>query len=386
MPFSKINPILGTMLGLSCTFGTGCQPPIPPETFTNPEHSTISNSDSNLTSAVEYLGQLKIPTGFIVQDTQLGGLSGITYDSQRNLYYAISDDRALQGPSRFYTLEIELNPLGVNPINVTPLVDSNSRPFPPYTVDPEGIALTRRDTLFISSEGDVERNIQPFIKEFSREGQEIKSLPIPDKFLAQNGQGIRNNQAFENLTLSPSEQFLYTAIETALVQDGEPANLEKGTPVRILQYDLTTGQPGPEFYYLTEPVQTAPKSPNGFTIHSLVELLAWDETKLLSLERGFTENVGNTILVYEVSLEGATDIQKIERLKDVDLENIQPAQKRLLLDLGTLDIPLDNIEGMTFGPKLSDGRQSLILVSDNNFNPLQVTQFLVFAIPLEESR
>ncbi|MCT7985989.1 esterase-like activity of phytase family protein [Laspinema sp. A4] len=380
----KIHPILWITLGLSCTFGMGCQPPTIPKTFASPDNSAISNSASVITSPIEYLGEFKIPTGFIFQDTPLGGFSGITYDSQRNLYYALSDDRAIQGPARFYNVEIQLNPLVVTPIGVTPLVDQSSRPFPTYTVDPEGIALTRRDTLFISSEGDVVQDIQPFIKEFSREGKELLSLPIPDKFLPQNGQGIRDNQAFESLTLSPSEQFLYTAIETALVQDGEPANLETGTPVRILQYDLTTGQPVQEFYYLTEPVQTEPKYPDGLAIHSLVELLAWDETKLLSLERGFTEDVGNTVLLYEVSLEGATDIQSIDSLKEVNIQTIQPAQKRLLLDLQTLGIPVDNLEGMTFGPKLADGRQSLILVSDNNFNPLQVTQFLVFALTLEK--
>ena len=36
---------------------------------------------------------------------------------------------------------------------------------------------------------------------------------------------------------------------------------------------------------------------------------------------------------------------------------------------------------MTLGPKLPDGRQSLVLVSDNNFAAAQFTQFLLFAIP-----
>ena len=35
---------------------------------------------------------------------------------------------------------------------------------------------------------------------------------------------------------------------------------------------------------------------------------------------------------------------------------------------------------MVLGPRLPDGRQSLILVSDNNFAPTQFTQFLLFAI------
>jgi hypothetical protein len=378
------NPkqILSLILGLSFPFFIGCQPEPFLKGVLGPSGLAVSLSVEPVPASLEYLGELKIPTGFIFKDTQLGGLSGITHDSQRNLYYALSDDRTIQGPARFYTLEIELDPLMVTPLGVTPLVDSNNRRFPPYSIDPEGIALTGWDTLFISSEGDVTRAIAPFIKEFSLEGKELKTLPIPPKFLPGNDQGIRNNLAFESLTLSPQERFLYTATESALVQDGEPADLTQGTPVRILQYNLATAETPREFYYQTERVLTEPNYPDGFIIHGLVELLAWDETRLLSLERGFTEDVGTTVLLYEVSLEGATDIQKIESLKNSGNRQIQPVQKRLLLDLRTLDIPLDNLEGMTFGPDLPDGRRSLILVSDNNFNPLQVTQFLMFAISL----
>ena len=54
--------------------------------------------------------------------------------------------------------------------------------------------------------------------------------------------------------------------------------------------------------------------------------------------------------------------------------------KSLLLNLDTLGIPLDNVEGMTFGPRLRGGKRTLLLVSDNNFAPSQFTQFLLFAL------
>jgi len=41
---------------------------------------------------------------------------------------------------------------------------------------------------------------------------------------------------------------------------------------------------------------------------------------------------------------------------------------------------LDNIEGITFGPKLTNGHDTIILVSDNNFSKKQRTQFLAFEI------
>lgn len=55
-------------------------------------------------------------------------------------------------------------------------------------------------------------------------------------------------------------------------------------------------------------------------------------------------------------------------------------KKKLLLDLKELGILLDNLEGMTLGSRLPDGTQSLLLVSDNNFNSEQVTQFLLFRL------
>ncbi len=57
--------------------------------------------------------------------------------------------------------------------------------------------------------------------------------------------------------------------------------------------------------------------------------------------------------------------------------------KDLVADLSTVPQvhTLDNVEGITLGPKLADGRQSVVLVSDDNFSPQQITQFLAFALP-----
>ncbi|NJO72193.1 MAG: hypothetical protein HC825_12010 [Oscillatoriales cyanobacterium RM1_1_9] len=57
---------------------------------------------------LELLGQATFPTGFMFQDTEVGGLSGITYNPDLDVYYAISDDRGEKTPSRFYTLKIDL--------------------------------------------------------------------------------------------------------------------------------------------------------------------------------------------------------------------------------------------------------------------------------------
>jgi hypothetical protein len=58
----------------------------------------------------------------------------------------------------------------------------------------------------------------------------------------------------------------------------------------------------------------------------------------------------------------------------------KPMTKTLLVDLTDTVHPLDNIEGITLGPRLPDGHQSLVLVSDDNFSPRQITQFVAFAL------
>ncbi len=102
----------------------------------------------------------------------------------------------------------------------------------------------------------------------------------------------------------------------------------------------------------------------------MVELIALEHPGIfLALERSFAEGVGNNIRLYEVLSQDATDISDIDSLLAVgdELSEVNAVEKNLLLDFSDLGITLDNIEGMTLGPVLPDGRQSLIVVSDNNF-------------------
>lgn len=179
-------------------------------------------------SSIEFMGEATIPKGLLVQNTLVGGLSGITYDANNDVYYAISDDRGNKASARFYTLKIDLSQgslknNGVATIGVTTLLNENGEKFSPGTSDTEGIALTHKKTVFISSEGDSGESSNLFIKEFSlSNGKAIATLPIPDKFLRnKNSQhGIRNNLAFESLTITPDKNKLFTATENALMQDG----------------------------------------------------------------------------------------------------------------------------------------------------------------------
>lgn len=339
---------------------------------------------------IDFIGRAIFPTGSPFGGTEIGGLSGITYDADKQVYYAISDDRSSKAPARFYSLKIDLQSGKLEKeqvafTGVTTLLDENGKSFPELSLDPEGIAFTG-NSVFVSSEGDVDRKISPFIKEFSLDGKLLKTLPIPDLFLRDDKgtKGIRNNLAFESLTLTPDRKYLFTATENALVQDGAVSSLQSGSPCRILRYDAVSGNPERSFAYITEPLPPGANPVGKLTTNGLVDLVAIDENRLLSLERGFSLETGTTIRIFEVSLEKGDRIEGLESLK-TRLSEISPAQKRLLLDLETLKIPLDNIEGLTFGPALADSTVGLILVSDNNFSPLQETQILGFKIKVQKT-
>ncbi|WP_413201070.1 esterase-like activity of phytase family protein [Nostoc piscinale] len=349
------------------------------------------NSSSNTVeiSSVDFIGEATLPKNLSFQKTEVGGLSGITYDAKNDLYYAISDDRGQKAPTRFYTFKIDLSKGllendDVVPVGVTMLLNQDGKNFIPGTTDTEGIALTNQDTVFISSEGDREKSINPFIQEFSlASGRSMTTLKIPKKFLPDQKAkiGIRNNLAFESLTITPNHQYLFTATENALIQDGSVAKPNFGTPCRILQYNLFTQQPESEFLYQTEPVAPLLDITGKFA-SGLPDLLALDnQGHFVSLERSFT-GLGFAIFLFQVSLADADDIHNIDSLLSTS-RNIHPVNKKLLFDLRTLDVALDNLEGLTLGPWLPNGQRSLILVSDNNFNSLQRTQFLAFQLKIE---
>jgi hypothetical protein len=351
---------------------------------------------------LDFLGEYRLPK-MQFAETTVGGLSGIVYDRQRDRFYAISDDRSERNPARFYTLKLNLKPTATLPDSliqsvevekVTLLQDANGEPFAKGTIDPEGIALTPRHSVFISSEGVSRDGINPFVNEFDLEtGQQRSVLPIPKRFLPKTDgtMGIRDNQGFEPLTLSAvgfasgqqSEPFrLFTATESAIAQD-LPPNFPADTlppvsaPVRFLHYLIGEETSSPML--ISEHVYLLDEPPAETKNNGLTEMLVLDQGgHFLSLERSFGA-AGFGAKLFQMATGGANDTSTFDAFQG-NIGGVTPIYKERLLDLAELGIPLDNLEGMTLGPQLSDGTQTLLLVSDDNFNDLQATQFLLFRL------
>ena len=126
---------------------------------------------------------------------------------------------------------------------------------------------------------------------------------------------------------------------------------------------------------------------NYFAVNGVVEIIEYDLDKFLVMERSYSAGYGshgNTIKIFRVDVTKATNILNLEKLKGQDFIF---AEKELLFNFKTerkklTEHIIDNIEGMTLGPKLENGEQSLIVVSDNNFNSFvkQLNQFILLKI------
>jgi hypothetical protein len=344
------------------------------------------SADSATPLRLEFLGEARLPTGMRFEGSEVGGLSSLTYDAERGVYYAVADDGSERSPARFYTLLIDLEDgvLGSDEVRVeavTTLRDVDARSFAKDTLDPEGLVLTPEGRLLLSSEGPVREGVAPFLREQTLQGFYVRSLGLPEHFLAapNGGRGVRHNKALEALTLTPDGSTVWTANESTLEQDGPEATREQGGVVRLVSLDRVTGRPGRELAYITEPLFAEPTPATGTKVNGLVELLALSEREFLALERAWVEGVGFRLSLFQVEIAGAGDTSRLPSLAGRPA-GLRPVKKSLLLDFAELGLTVDNTEGMTWGPKLADGRDTLVLISDNNFSDGQITQVLAFAV------
>ncbi len=335
-------------------------------------------------TSLELLGETAVPGDAQLDGVPVGGLSGLTFDARSGKYFALSDDRSEKGPARYYRLAIEL--VGGAPVvrieAATTLRMGGGDAFPPRSLDPEGIALGK-DHIYISSEGEAKVGQSPFVAEFDLDGRLVREMPLPNRYRPAAGAevGVRDNLGFEALGLTPDGRFLFAGTENGLAHESAAAAPGVPSLSRLLRWDLEQGGAPEEFLYRVEAVSLTPPSPTDLLINGLVEVIALDRERLLTLERQWVPGVGIEVKLYAVSIAGLPNASGIDPPASLALAT---AEKTLLLDFADLGLPLDNFEGMAFGPDLPDGRRTLYLVSDDNFNPdLQKTFVLAFATGFE---
>ena len=352
-----------------------------------------SQASQNITT-LKFLGGYVIPNDLNYKDTRVGGLSGIDYDALHDQYYMVSDDRSAINPARFYTAKIFFTQKGIDSVRfvkVNSMLQPNGKVYPNssqdplHTPDPEAIRYNPiLNQLIWSSEG--ERIIKgkdtilenPAITIISPEGKFLDSLPVPDNlYMRSTEMGPRQNSVFEGLGFADNYKTLFVSVEEPLYEDGPRADVkETNTCIRILKYSLGERKNTAQYAYKLEPLAYLS---TGYKINGVSDILALGDNKLMVIERSFsTGRLACTIRLFLADLGEASDIKNIPSLKND--RSFKPATKKLLLNMDSLGIYIDNIEGLTFGPKLPNGHKTILFIADNNFNLLQQSQLLLFEV------
>ena len=130
-------------------------------------------------------------------------------------------------------------------------------------------------------------------------------------------------------------------MENSLIEDGSVPTLDAACgPCRFTQIDLDSGIASRQIAHVLDAIPLRPAVPGGFADNDVSDVLA---------------------------------------LNALTPSNHRSASKTLVADFATLGLSrLDNSEGTCWGPSLANGHRTLVVVSDDNFNPLQITQFAAF--------
>lgn len=349
---------------------------------------SVNTSD---VSQLTLLHKQVIPYNTSFKGTTIGGLSGIDYDSTRNVYYLICDDRSEHQAARYYTAQVPVNGDKVTFTGVNSLPMRDGSPFPATKTlapDPEAMRYNpHTDHLIWSSEGERILNAKdtilkdPAIYELSHDGKFLDTFPVPAPMHMQvTNNGPRKNGTFEGLGFTPDGKYMFVSVEEPRYEDGPRAGLRDTTAwIRIIKYNLQTRQPIAQFAYKLAPIAAAPIPADGFAINGIPDILVLSENQLLIMERSFSTGVKNcTIRLYKADLSQATDVSAIPSLQTYT--HFTAVAKKPLFDFESLNTYVDNVEGMTFGPRLPNGHRSLICVADNNFSDKEETQFYIFDI------
>lgn len=232
--------------------------------------------------------------------------------------------------------------------------------------DSEGIAYVPRQGFFIAAENDQQ------ITEVTHEGIPTgRHLAVPPCFRTAN---TFNNYGFESLTYDTAKGIFWTTTEQGLKTDvGTPATFEHRTPtlLRIQSFGPNL-QPRHQYAYKTEAPVTARK-PRKYAF-GVPELLALDDTTLLVMEREINipkhyNRARCSIRLFSVNPVRHQPItDTTQPLSETDSAQFLQKKEVAAFHTGMRLFGRKNFanyEGMCLGPKLSGGRQTVLLIADS---------------------
>ncbi|MBA8792796.1 hypothetical protein FHX74_000390 [Friedmanniella endophytica] len=310
----------------------------------------------------------------VVDGATIGGLSDIGFDKRLRSYVSSVDNHA-SDPSRLWFYRDLDHPR----VWRKPLVlrKPDGTAWTGETADNEGLAVLNDGRFLVSSE------VEPSIRVFGRDGRQRSELPVPARFRVAPAGEATANATLEGLTLSPDGRTAVAAMEGTLSGD-LPAGATAGDFRRFLVYQARHG--ASDRFRLVKQV--------GYRVDAglrISEVQEYAPGKLLVMEAAYDPTTGNTIKLYAVT--GLNRARDVSRIGNLSTAPSAVMHKTLIADVtacptlgATAKQPqanplMDNYEGMTTRP-LGGGLYRVALISDDNFNPTQITRVLDLAAAL----
>ena len=281
----------------------------------------------------EYLRQHRMPVAS-------GEYSGITH--VKDDVYALVHDKSKGGGIHLFNIPIDK--AGV--VGAIQAKEVHGNAGKAGGKDNEDIVyVASSNTLYVSAEGDQS------VREYTLEGEPTGiSLEVPEDLKA-----IKSNAGFEALAFDSDRGYFWAATEKSLKEEGLQDNI-----IRLQRFCGTT--PDSRYLYmLGQPMASKEQTASAQVyVHGLSAMTAMEDGRLIMLER-------------EVLVPGGSIIEKalgaftLSTLYIVDPLNDKGGilEKKLLTRIVTSALNLANYEGMCLGPRLSGGRQALLLIADS---------------------
>lgn len=212
------------------------------------------------------------------------------------------------------------------------------------------------NTVFIASEEEQE------VKEYTLDGRLTgRRLAVPEQM---GKSKIAHNQGFEALSYNAKTQRFWLTTESALPADGG----DSVDVVRMVSFSESL-QPDRQWVYRMEP----PELKRGlYYAHGIPAVTALDDGRLLVLERELTVPKGyigaRTVLkIYAVNPTKTPSVGWETRLAALTEDSVLKKTPvcRFTTSLNLTRRNYANYEGMCLGPKLNNGRQTLLLLNDS---------------------
>ena len=345
--------------------------------------------------SMDFINEQVLNHNLQFKNIPVGGLSALSYDLEKDMFIALSDDKAKKGPARFYKMKLINKKVGdskkyeLHLVDQVFLINKEGKRF--VSVDPEGVAFFKSDQIFISSEGAQmpELTVSPNLFLFNLSGKWLSTWNLPEMYWPSDPDqigkwGVKENKAFEALSVDRERNTLWLATEQALHQDDQKNVKSENNKqyVRFSRFDIETQKVNAQFVY---PMDADIEMNNLKGKNGLTDFFSLGEQQLIVVERAYLK--ADTTLsekkldanLVRLFLTDCSTAHNVLQHQSLNKGRFVTCGKTLLADLSSVfGDAVDNIEGITIGPEVSTGTYLLVLVSDNNFNPSQKTQFLFF--------